>query len=46
MNLSFENIGDIKQASINFEKLTVISGENDDWKKYSWQAYVCNNPIL
>lgn len=29
MNLSFENIGDIKQASINFEKLTVISGEND-----------------
>ena len=29
MNISFVNIGDIKQASINFEKLTVISGEND-----------------
>ena len=29
MNLIFENIGDIKKASINFKKLTVISGEND-----------------
>lgn len=29
MNLFFENIGDIKQASINFKNLTVISGQND-----------------